>query len=884
MTVNDNQTDETVLTGELVETNEQLTIAQSLADALRHLLGQQGYPVDNVRLQDVIRRHDNQKNSGEGRGINTLGGVIEVLHGIGVEDTPEILEQPDAAFLPLLTYHTRFGWGVIDGHTPQGAWNFRQEEKTQPVRVSELSLVLRVRLKDDHIKKRSATFTDLLKTNLKSYKGVVIEAVLASFLINFLALAVSLFSMQVYDRVIPTRSQYTLIILASGVGLIILFEAFMKFSRSRIMDKVVAGLDQYLSREVFQRLLKVRIDQMPGSVGSMAAQLRGYEQVRSFFTAGTLFALVDLPMTVIFLSLIAYIGSPLVALVPIIAATIAIILGLNARKRIDTIAAEGASASYYKTGLLVETVEGVETIKAGAGSWKFLSRWLDVMNVTIKNDLDMKHTNDNLSYLTQMLQQVSYVGMVITGAFVVMSGDMTMGGLIACSILGGRVLAPVMAIPGLLVQFSHAKAAKGMIESIFALEQDNHGVNYPLSPTKIRGHYQVDDMVFNYLGNDRPAITVPNLTIRPGERVAVLGPIGSGKSTLLKLLSGLYAPTSGRILLDGLDIQQISRESLSEQVGYLQQDHRLFQGTLRENLLIGMAAPTDDVIHQALLKTGLINLVANHSSGLDLPISEGGRGLSGGQKQLVAFTRLLLTKPSVLLIDEPTASMDNRQEQRCLSVLREELQDGQTLIVSTHKTALLDLVDRIIIMDNQKIVMDGSKEDVLNKLRQNEKAKHATPIDKIGQSPSSETALSAPSSSPKSPKGPNRLGKSKRPPSANQTIVINPASEKKSSDSAQSDTQKDTLDEASKSSIKANSTRVSLKPTSSKASGDSKKASISIKPVSEQQAGSKGNNTVSQTMSNVEQKVNNVNHSADKTVPKKPKQPTIIIKPTSEEK
>jgi len=707
--------------------SEQVDLTETLTDAIKHLLGQQGYPVDNIRLHDVVKRHSEQSDR-QGQSIHELGGVIAVLQGIGITDTPEILEQPDAAFLPLLAYRTDLGWGVIDSQTPQKSWNFRQANQQVHTRAEELTLVMRIRLKEDHIKQRKASFSDLLKSDLGNYKGILAEAVIATFLINMLALAVSLFSMQVYDRVIPTRSEYTLIILASGVFLVIMFEAFMKFSRSRIMDKVVVGLDQYLSREVFQRLLKVRIDQMPGSVGSMAAQLRGYEQVRSFFTASTLFGLVDLPMTIIFISLIAFIGSPLVAVVPVIAAVIAISMGLIARKRIDAIASEGATASYYKTGLLVEAVEGVETIKAGAGSWKFLSRWLDVMDVTIKNDLDMKHANDNLTYFTQMLQQVSYVGIVIVGSFVVMQGDMTMGGLIACSILGGRVLAPVMAIPNLLVQYAHAKAAKMNIESLFALEQDNQGVAYPLSPTHIKGAYQCDGLTFNYQGNDRPAITVPQLSIKPGERIAILGPIGSGKSTLLKVLAGLYAPTEGRVLLDGLDIHQISRETLSERLGYLQQDHRLFQGTLRENLLIGMAAPNDDVLQETLNRTGLINLVSSHSSGLDLPISEGGKGLSGGQKQLVAFTRLLLTKPDVFLLDEPTASMDNRQEQRCLQVLRQELTKGQTFIVSTHKTALLDLVDRLIIMDNQRIIIDGPKQAVLDELRKNDQAKNKTTV------------------------------------------------------------------------------------------------------------------------------------------------------------
>ncbi|WP_228139012.1 type I secretion system permease/ATPase [Psychrobacter sp. P11F6] len=684
---------------------------EQLAFSLHTLLTQQGYPIDKLRLYGVLHQQTE---------LMTLASIVKVLEQLGVDQLPESLPMPDAAFLPLLALHSSQGWGVIEQQNPQGLWQFSQSEQISVHPSDAFTQLLRIRLESEPSKRKQLSFDQILKKDLKNYRGIVIEAVVASLLINMLALAVSLFSMQVYDRVIPTRSEYTLIILASGVGLVILFETFMKFARSKIMDKVVVNLDQHLSREVFQRLLSVRIDQMPGSVGSMAAQLRGYEQVRGFYTASTLFGLVDIPMAIIFVALIIVIGNPLVALVPIVAAIIAIALGFAARKKIDSIAAVGASASYRKTGILVETVEGIETIKAGSGNWKFLSRWLDVMNITTKNDLDMKHANDNLSYLSQMVQQTSYVGIVIVGSFVVMSGDMTMGGLIACSILGGRILAPVMSIPNLLVQHSHAKAAKLNIEQLFSLQQDNHGVAHPLSPSHIAGSFDLEKVTFNYQDNEQPALAINKLYITAGERIAILGAIGSGKSTLLKVLSGLYAPTQGRILLDGLDIQQISRESLSEQIGYLQQDHRLFEGTLRENLLIGLPAPSDDVMREALIKTGLIKLVASHSSGLDLPISEGGKGLSGGQKQLVAFTRLLLTKPTILLMDEPTASMDNRQELQCINVLSKEFGQGSTLIVATHKMPLLQLVDRIIIMDNQKIVMDGPKEQVLKQLKGND--------------------------------------------------------------------------------------------------------------------------------------------------------------------
>lgn len=697
-----------------------------LSEAISMLLKEQGFPIDKTRLQQSISLIDPTALPADI--------IVTLLEILGVAGLPQVMTKPDGAYMPLLAYHAQYGWGRIVQQMATHQWLFQQSQQSLRCQGDEFNFIAKIQLSTAHIEKREITFRQLLKNNLSQHKDVVFEAVLASLMINLLALASSMFSMQVYDRVIPTHSEYTLIILASGVALLILFEMFMKFARSKIMDKLVVSLDQNLSRDIFERLLKVRIDQMPGSVGSLAAQLRGYEQVRSFFTASTLFTLVDLPMSILFIVIIGVIGSPWLSLVPVFAATIGLLMGLNSRRKMDKAAAEGAAASYAKTGILVETVEGIETIKAGAGNWKFLSRWLNVINFTIGNDLKVKHINDNLNYGVQMLQQISYVGLVIVGAFIVMNNEMTTGSLIACTILGGRILAPIMSIPSILIQYSHAKAAEANIEKLFTLAQDNHGVSYPLSPSKIQGNYQCENVVFKYKGNDRPAINLSKLNIRAGERVAILGAIGSGKSTLLKLLSGLYATTEGRILLDGLDINHISRESLSEQVGYLQQDHRLFQGTLRENLLIGMPTPPDDVLQTAIVRTGLIRLVSGHSSGLDLPISEGGKGLSGGQKQLVAFTRLVLTNPTIWLLDEPTASMDNSQEQQCLQVLAQELQrGGKTLIVSTHKMSLLQLVDRIIIIADNQIVMDGPKQAVLAQLQQNEEMARKQSLEKQEQ-------------------------------------------------------------------------------------------------------------------------------------------------------
>ncbi|WP_435931480.1 ATP-binding cassette domain-containing protein [Moraxella bovoculi] len=683
----------------------------ALATSISEILKEQGIIIDQNRLQDAVMAIDDNQDA---QSI-----IKNLLSNLGLDEGIWHMPKPDAAFMPLIAHHQVLGFGHIVNYE-QGRWFFVTGNQTHHMADEGFDFVGKIHKKPQA---QSSSFGQLLKQNIFENRSVMLEAAIASFIISFLALAVSFFSMQVYDRVIPTRSEATLVVLGSGVALVILFEAFMKFARSKVMDKMVVSMDQNLSRSVFERLLGVRVDKMPNSVGSLAAQLRGYEQVRSFFTASTLFTLVDLPMSLLFIVAIAIIGSPLIAAVPLIAALIGVFLGLKNRDKIDAIAKEGAQASYQKTGVLVEAVEGIETIKAGSGQWRFLSRWLEIMNTTTTNDLKMRHAGDNLNYSVQMLQQVSYVCIVIVGSYVVMAGNMTIGGLIASTILGGRILAPIMNVPNMLVQYSHAKAAKANIESLFEVQQDNQGVEYPLAPSKIYGNYQCKDISFSYADNDRSAITIDELNIKAGEKVAILGSIGSGKSTLLKLLSGLYGATKGHILLDGLDINQISRQSMSNQVGYLQQDHRLFEGSLRDNLLIGMTPPDDDFLNNTLRRTGLMRLVSGHSSGLDLKISEGGKGLSGGQKQLVAFTRMVLTQPSVWLLDEPTASMDNNQEQQCLYVLAQEFQDpNKTLIVSTHKPALLALVDRIIIMSNGQVAIDGPKNAVLEQLQRNEQA------------------------------------------------------------------------------------------------------------------------------------------------------------------
>lgn len=639
---------------------------------------------------------------------------------------PKFHKLPDRVRLPLMCHTAEHGWALLVDQNPQGQWVLVKasgpilvEETQLNGNLAALTLAGQTSLAWRLLKGADSklSFFDHIRDTLLHYKREITEACVASAFIGVLALATSLYSMQVYDRVIPTRSEHTLIILTIGVFLSVLIELAMKFTRSHIMDHVAVGMDSRLSREVFNRLLQLRLDQMPSSVGTLAGQMRGYEQLRNFYTASTLFTLIDLPLAAGFLLVIMWISTPWVAVVPGVAALIVVYLGFSMREQTRLHAKQGAAMSNMKTGLLVEAVEGIETIKAGSGGWKFLSRWIHVNSNTIQSDLKMRRTSENANYWIAAVQQMGYAALIAVGSIIVMRGEMTMGALIACSILSGRILAPIMALPNLMVQHAHAQAALEGIERLYTLKAELEGVDPPLVPERIAGQFRLESVKFAY-GDNPPSLQVAKLAIQPGESVAIVGPIGAGKSTLLRLLSGLYQTQEGRILLDGLDITHIKRQVLNQYIGYLQQDHRLFQGTLRENLLIGLPDPGDEAILQAMRRTGMDQFVAAHPKGLARPISEGGKGLSGGQKQLVAFTRLVLCNPPILLLDEPTATMDEEQERRCLSVLRQEAQNGKTLVVVTHKPSLLSLVNRIIVVAANQIMMDGPRDAVLAQLQQ----------------------------------------------------------------------------------------------------------------------------------------------------------------------
>lgn len=546
-------------------------------------------------------------------------------------------------------------------------------------------------------------------------KSVFLEATVATIVVNVVGLATSFYTMNVYDRVIPSSSLSTLWVLSLGVLLGVVFEFVMKQTRASMVDRAFKSIDTELSDVFFGKALSIRMDARPHTVGTFAAQIRQFEVVRSAMTSTALFVAADAPFALIFVAVIwALAGS--VALVPLLLLPLAIGLGLAFRPKINRLSMMNLIEGNQKNGLLIEAIDGIESIKSVQGEWKLSARWHQLSEKMAENELALRKITALSGNLTQFIQQLAYVGIIAVGALAITDGKLSVGGLIACSIISGRALAPMAQIASMIVQWAQAAAALKGLEAIMALPSDQMPGDRPIIPETTSGELGIEKVRFAYHASVPSVLEVGSLRIAPGERVAILGNVGSGKSTLVKVLSGLYRPQGGRVFLGGLDVTQIAPEFVREQVGYLAQDVRLFQGTLRDNITIGLPNPSDEQVLGAARLTGLLSAIEAHPKGLNLEIAEGGRGLSGGQRQLVGLTRMLIAQPRVLLLDEPTASMDAALENFVTDRLFQALPTSTTIVVVTHKTALLKHVTRLILMERGRVVLDGPRDQVLARI------------------------------------------------------------------------------------------------------------------------------------------------------------------------
>ena len=683
-------------------------------NTLMRLARIQRQPADRLALQQAATESADKK-----AGQAQLEFVAQQLH------LPKILwlqpSEVDQSLTPALMFHADLGWCILRAQNAMGQWIVQRQDAESNDWLEEVPdtlddyLIARIKLVKPLDIKTSKVFRVVLDAVL-SEKSRLKEVIVGGILINVVALATSLYSMQVYDRVVPTGAEQTLLALTLGVFIAISFELIVKFLRSNINERLGDNIDRHLAKVIYSRFLGVRLDQLPASIGSLAAQLKGYETIRNFLVTIPSQLLVDLPFIIVFTCVLYFIGGQLAA-IPFTFAVISVILGIVFRRKVERLTREATEANNLKTGLLVETVEGAETIKAGQGGWRMLSRWLNTTDEARVHDLDMRKVSEHSQFVIGSLHQVSYILIIATGALKVSGGELSMGGLIACSILSGRILTPSSKIPNMLVQWGHVKAALQGLDRMWSLEDDHYGVDQPVVVEKVMGQYHFQDVLVNY--DERTAVNIKDLKIKPGEKIGIIGPVGAGKSTLLKLLSGLFKPTSGRVMLDGIDLSHISKPIIAEQIGYVQQEGRLFSGTLRENLILGLVDPGDEAILYAAEISGLQQaLIAKHPMGLQCPIAEGGTGLSGGQKQLVNLTKVFLRQPKIWLLDEPTASIDRTFELKVTAALKQNIKSDNTLVLITHKPEMLSLVDRVIVVVDNKIMLDGPKEPVLQKLQE----------------------------------------------------------------------------------------------------------------------------------------------------------------------
>lgn len=557
----------------------------------------------------------------------------------------------------------------------------------------------------------------MFKAIAKKQKKHLYYALIASISINLLALAVAFYTMQVYDRVISTNGISTLIALSIGVGIALILELILKFSRGAIVDQSSKNMDIEFSHNIFDRFLNIRLDAMPRGIGTLSSKINSYSTVRTFITSASMFLIIDFPFAFFFLFVITLVGGLKIGLLIFLFIIISIFVGFIFKNKIEILTKSSTMAAHAKHGLLVESVENAIKVKTVGASWSVMNKWSQLSDDASDDELHIHHYSDITTFLAQFIQQSSYVSTIFLGAYLIGStSTLTMGSLIAITILANKVFQPMAQIPGLFVLWAKAKVAVEDLDALYKLSLDNENVDRPITKKLTTCNLQCSDLKFSYNG-ELVALNVPKLQIQAGEKVAILGTIGAGKSTLLKVLSGVYKPSVGRVLIDGLDMQQISRDSLTSSIGYLDQDTKLFAGTMRDNLTLGLLNITDEEIIEFAKITGLLELISSLSKGLDTAIPEGGQSVSGGQRQLIALTRVLIGNSKVLLLDEPTASMDEGTEKRLLNVLHQNITKEQTLIVVTHKPRLLDLVDRIIILNAEGIVADGKKEVVLKQIQ-----------------------------------------------------------------------------------------------------------------------------------------------------------------------
>ncbi len=617
-----------------------------------------------------------------------------VLNKLNLDDNQVEVVTADSGFVPISMAFSELD-DLFIGRYFLVKKQFRYDERSPEI------------LKQDH----RHWFWGTIWQSKRIYRDVLI----ASILINLFAIAAPMFTRLVYDKVIPNLAFDTLWVLASGIVVIFLFDLVLKLLRSYFIDVAGKKSDILISSKIYSKVMGIRMEAKPPSVGAFARHLQEFETIREFFTSATISALIDLPFSILFLVIIWLMAGELVY-VPVVGVLILMVYSLLIQKPLRRAIEEGSRLASQKYANLIESLAGLETVKLFGAQSQFQFRWEEAVAYMANWGIKSRRITDGIQNAAGFVQQSANVGIIIFGVYLIAEGNLTMGGLIAATMLSGRAISPMIQLSLISSRYNQAKSAMTIINQVMDMPDEQQSGKRYLHRPIIHGKIELDNVTFYYPNSQQAAIRNLNLTIRPGEKVAIIGRIGSGKTTLERLIMGLYQPTEGHVRIDNTDISQLHHIDIRRNIGCVPQESQLFYGSIRDNITLGRPLADDRDILDAANRAGVTAFSQSDPAGLERQVGEGGMLISGGQRQAIAIARALLGRPPVLIMDEPTSAMDNRSELHIKQQLS-SLSPSETLILITHKPSMLDLADRIIVMEKGAVVADGPKSVVLGDLK-----------------------------------------------------------------------------------------------------------------------------------------------------------------------